>query len=115
MVRREGVAQGTGILAGASVTEYGWHDIVPGVAGDPRGYLVFTLLPDDVAYVKWRVRAVFVPGSDGKPKLLDNGFWELVGGTGKFKGLKGAGTLHIKAVSPTDREFSLTGEIAGGA
>lgn len=32
-----------------------------------------------------------------------------------IKGLKGAGTLHIKAVSPTDREFSLTGEVAGGA
>ena len=31
-----------------------------------------------------------------------------------IKGLKGAGTLHIKAVSPTDREFSLTGEVSGG-
>jgi len=114
-VRREGRAEGSGALAGAEVTEYGWHDIVPGVGGDPRGYLVFTASKENVAYVKWQVRAVFVPGADGKPKLLDNGFWEIVGGTGKFKGLKGAGTLHIKAVSPTDREFSLTGETAGGA
>lgn len=113
-VRREGRSEGNGPLAGAAVTEHGWHDIVPGVGGDPRGYLVFTASKDDVAYIKWQVRAVFVPGPDGKPKLLDNGFWEVAGGTGKFKGLKGAGTLHIKAVSPTDREFSLTGEVAGG-
>ena len=114
MVRREGKAEGTGALAGASVTEYGWHDIVLGNAGDPRGYLVFSASKEDIAYVKWQVRAVFIPGADGKPKLLDNGFWEIAGGTGKFKGLKGAGTLHIKAVSPTDREFSLAGEIADG-
>ncbi len=28
--------------------------------------------------------------------------------------IKGAGTLQIKAVSPTDREFALTGEVAVG-
>lgn len=112
MVRREGKVDGVGPLTGAGVTEYGWHDLVPGVAGDPRGYLVFTLPGGDVAYVKWQVRAVFVPGADGKPKLLDNGFWEIAGGTGMFHGARGAGTLHIKAVSPTDREYSLTGEIS---
>ena len=30
--------------------------------------------------------------------------------TGALEGIKGAGTMHIKAVSPTDREFELTGE-----
>lgn len=111
MVRREGKAQGSGLLNGAAVTEFGYHDILPGDGGDPRGYLVFTMPDADMAYVKWQVRAVFVPGADGKPKLLDNGFWEIVGATGKLKGLKGAGTLHIKAVSPSDREFELTGEL----
>lgn len=111
MVRREGRAAGTGPLAGASVTEYGYHDIIPGDSGDPRGYLMFARPNGDAAYVKWQVRAVFVPGDDGKPKLLDNGFWEIVGATGQLKGLKGAGTLHIRAVSPSDREFELTGEL----
>jgi len=111
MVRREGKAAGTGPLAGASVTEYGYHDIIPGDSGDPRGYLVFALPNGDAAYVKWQVRAVFVPGDDGKPKLLDNGFWEIAGATGHLKGLKGAGTLHIRAVSLSDREFELTGEL----
>ncbi len=111
MVRREGKAIGTGPLAGASVTEFGFHDIIPGDSGDPRGYLQFTLPNGDLAYVKWQVRAVFVTGADGKPKLLDNGFWEIAGATGQLKGLKGAGTLHIRAVNPNDREFELTGEL----
>ena len=115
MVRREGNATGSAPLAGAKVTEFGLHDLVPGVGGHPRGYLRFTNANGDEAYVKWQVRAVFVPGADGKPKLLDNGFWEVAGGTGAFKGLKGAGTLHIKPVNPTDRRFILTGELTPGS
>lgn len=111
MVRREGKSVGQGPLAGAAVTEYGLHDITPGIGGNPNGYLVFTLPDGDVAYLKWLVRAVFIPGTDGKPTLLDNGVWEVVSGTGKLKGLKGAGILHIKAVSPTDRKFILEGEL----
>jgi hypothetical protein len=40
MVRREGKASGSGLFNDASVVEYGRHDIIPGVAGDPSGYLV---------------------------------------------------------------------------
>lgn len=111
MVRREGRATGQGPLAGAAVTEYGMHDVVPGVTGEPRGYLVFSRPDGAKAYVKWQVSAVFVPGPDGKPRLLDNGVWQVVGATGSFKGLKGAGTLHIKPASPTDRRFVLEGEL----
>ena len=42
LVRREGKSEGQGPLADANVTEYGAHDIVPGVGGEPRGYLEFT-------------------------------------------------------------------------
>ena len=111
MVRREGKASGTGSLNDASVTEYGMHDIAPGVGGDPRGYLVLSRADGSIAYVKWQVRAVFVPGADGKPVLLDNGFWEIVSATGSLAGLSGAGTLHIKPVSPTDRRYILDGEL----
>jgi hypothetical protein len=112
MVKREGKATGEGLLSGAAVTEYGRHDIIPGSSGDPSGYLVFTLPDGDIAYVKWLVRAVFIPGADGKPVLHDNGIWEVVSGTGKLKGLQGAGMLHIKQVSQTDRNFILEGELA---
>jgi hypothetical protein len=111
MSKREGKASGSGPLVGTAVTEYGLHDIVPGASGNANGYLVFTAPEGDVAYVKWLVRAVFVPGAGGKPMLLDNGLWEVVGGSGKFKGLKGAGSLHITPVSATDRNYILEGEL----
>jgi len=111
MVRREGKATGEGALSGAVVTEYGVHDITPGVGGDPRGYLVFATPDGDIAYIKWQVRAVFVPGPEGKPMLLDNGFWEVAGGTGKFGKLSGAGILHIKPAPGTDRRFILEGDL----
>lgn len=111
MVRREGHAAGEGLLDGAQLVEFGRHDIVPGVSGDPSGYLVATKGEGNVAYIKWTVRAIFLPGKDGKPELNDNGFWEVVSGTGSFKGLKGAGTLHIKSANPTDRIFLLDGNM----
>jgi hypothetical protein len=110
MVRREGKAEGEGIFAGATVVEHGWHDIYPPVAGDPHGYLELTAPNGDVAYLKWTVRAVFIKGEE-KPKLFDNGIWELVSGTGQFAGLAGIGSLVIKAASPTDRLFILEGEV----
>lgn len=115
MVRREGTASGSGLLDGAEMVEYGRHDIVPGVAGDPSGYLVATRGEGNVAYIKWTVRAVFLPGADGKPVLHDNGFWEVTSGTGTFKGLKGAGILNIKAANATDRIFILRGELTAAA
>ncbi len=114
MVKREGQAAGTGVLAGAALTEYGMHDIRPGVDGAPRGYLVARLPNGDQAVVQWEVQATFIPGPDGKPKLLDNGVWRFIGGTGSLTGIAGAGTMHIKAVSPTDREFQLEGEVVVG-
>jgi hypothetical protein len=112
-VKREGVSKGDAPLADAQVTENGMHDIIPGVSGDPRGYLAFTLPGGESVYVKWRVRAIFVPAGDGKSLLLDNGYWEIISGTGKLAGLKGAGTLHIKAAGPADRQFILDGEVTG--
>jgi hypothetical protein len=111
MTKREGKASGSGPLVGAAVTEYGLHDIVPGTSGSANGYLVFTAPDGDLAYVKWLLRAVFVAGPGAKPTLLDNGVWVVVGGTGKWKGLTGAGSLHIKPVSATDRNYILEGEL----
>lgn len=114
MVRREGTAQGSGPLSGLQTTEFGVHDITPGVDGNPHGYLVFADGTAGTVYVKWTVRAVFVPGPDGKPVLLDNGFWEIHRATGRFAKFKGAGTLSIKPASATDRRFILIGEMVEG-
>ncbi len=111
LVRRKGKAKGDGPFDGASVVEFGWHDIIPGVAGDPHGYLVVTTAGGDIAYLKWSVRAVFLSKPDGAPRLADHGFWELASGTGAFAGKRGVGTLTIKPASKTDRLFTLEGEI----
>lgn len=111
LVHRQGKAEGDGPLAGAAVNEYGAHDIVPGIGGEPRGYLEFTKANGDKAYIKWMIQAIFVPGPDGKPKLLDNGVWQVVSGTGKLGKLKGAGTFHLVATGATERRFVLDGEL----
>jgi hypothetical protein len=111
LVRREGKTEGQGPLAGAVVQEYGVHDVVPGVSGEPHGYLEFTKADGDKAYIKWMIQAVFVPGPNGKPKLLDNGVWQVIGGTGKMESLKGAGRFNLIATGPTERRFALEGEL----
>lgn len=110
MVRREGTSEGSGSLAKAAVTEYGWHDINPPFGGDPQGYLQFKAENGDIANIKWTIRAVFFKGEE-KPRLADYGHWELVSGTGQFKGMTGVGTLTIKPASKTDRLFTLDGEL----
>lgn len=115
MLQREGKAVGQGLLAGAAVTEYGTHDIMPGISGELRGYLVFALSQADIAYVQWEGRAVFVPGAGGKPRPLDHGIWKVVGATGKLKGLQGAGALRVERVSETQRRFILDGEVVPSA
>lgn len=110
LVRREGKTEGQGPLAGAKVQEYGAHDVVPGVGGEPQGYLEFAATDGSKAYVRWTIQAVFVPGPDGKPKLLDNGVWQVAGGTGKWEKLKGAGTFRLRFPGPTDRRFVMEGE-----
>lgn len=110
LVQREGTAEGSGPLAGSAVTEYGMHDLVRGVGGDPQGYLEFKAPNGDIGYVQWRVRAIFFKG-EKKPRLADYGYWSLVGGTGDLKGMTGVGTMTIKAASKTDRLFTLEGEI----
>lgn len=109
-VRREGTSEGEGVLADAQVTEFGWHDINPPHAGDPQGYMRFTTPNGDVAIVKFTVRAVFMKGAD-KPALHDDGFWELVSGTGQFAGMRGVGHLKIEPAGGPRRLFTLTGEI----
>lgn len=65
MVRREGAATGTGLRNDAAISEFGRHDIGPGVNGDPSGYLVATKGEGNLVYLKRTVRAIFLPGKDG--------------------------------------------------
>lgn len=108
-VQREGTFEGSGIFAGATVTEFGWHDVNYPVSGDPLGYLQLTTENGDVAVLRWTVKAMFMKG-DEKPALFDNGVWELVSGTGQFADKRGVGSLVlVPAGGPT--KFILEGEV----
>lgn len=106
--QREGKASGNGPLAGATMLEWGVHDVDPSSGANASGYLVFTAADGDIAYLKYQFRAVMVPGADGKARFLANGFWETAGGTGKFKALRGGGTVRI---NPKERQWMLDGDL----
>jgi hypothetical protein len=110
--QREGSADGSDLFAGAKVVEYGMHDIVRGNGGEASGYLEATTTGGDIAYFRWRLRAFFVAGPDGKAKVIDNGYWELAGGTGQFATKRGVGTMLLEFVSKTDRRYVLEGDIS---
>ena len=63
-----------------------------------------------MAVIKFTMRAVFVKDAE-KPQLHDNGFWELVGGTGQFADKRGVGALTIEPAGWPKRLFTLTGLI----
>lgn len=109
--QREGKASGNGLLAGATMLEWGMHDVHPGSSANGNGYLVFTTPDGDIAYLKYQFRTVFLPISEGKRRLLASGYWEAAGGTGKLKGLRGGGTLQFTAPSPKERKWTLTGDL----
>jgi len=109
--QRVGKAAGNGPLAGATMLEWGMHDVNPAEGANANGYLVFTTTDGDIAYLKYQFRAVPVPGPDGKPRFVANGFWETAGGTGKLSGLRGIGTVQF---NPKERRFTLEGDLASG-
>jgi hypothetical protein len=112
LMQRSGTAAGSGAFTGATVVEYGFHDVTSGVGGDASGYLEATTTGGDVAYFRWHLRALFVAGPDGKSRLINNGYWELSGGTGQFAAMRGVGSLFLEPVSKTDRRFLLEGDIS---
>ncbi len=109
--QREGTVTGDGLLAGATMLEWGVHDVTPGSGAHGNGYLVFTYADGDIAYLKYQFRALQIPVAEGKRRILINGHWELAGGTGKFQNLRGAGTVQIKPLSPKERRWILQGEL----
>ncbi|MEO7761897.1 MAG: hypothetical protein ABIS68_08300 [Casimicrobiaceae bacterium] len=110
-IQREGKATGSVPLAGTTMHEWGTHDVSPGIGASGNGYLVFTAAPGDIAYIKYQFRATPVTGTDGKTRNLINGSWEVAGSAGKLKPLHGAGVLRVAVVSPTERLWTLEGEL----
>lgn len=112
LTQRQGTAEAGGMFAGATVVEYAMHDVVVGEGATAEGYFEATTTAGDTAYFRWQLRAVFVAGPDGKTTVVNNGLWELTGGTGQFAEMRGVGTLRLEFVSDTDRRFVLEGDLS---
>jgi hypothetical protein len=112
LIKRQGEAASGGTFEGAQVVEYGMHDVVGGEGGHATGYLVATTTGGDTAYFKWNLRAQFVKGSEDKTRVINNGHWELAGGTGQFAEKRGVGTLLLEFPSKTERRYVLEGDIS---
>ena len=112
LLRREGDATGEGVFKGAKVVEYGIHDVTRGDRAEARGYIEATTAEGDIAYFRWKLRATFVAGPDGKAKLVNSGNWELAGGTGQFATLRGVGTMYLEFLNKTERRYVLEGDLS---
>lgn len=112
LLLREGSAKGDGVFTNAKVVEYGMHDVTRGDRAKASGYIEATTIEGDIAYFRWRLRAAFVAGPDGKPKLVNSGNWELTGGTGQFATLRGVGTMYIEFLNKTERRYVLEGDLS---
>lgn len=116
LVQREGKVSGDAPLSGATMLEWGLHDLAPASGGgDGLGYLVFTKSQADVAYVRFQWRIIGAGVTAGVPQYLMSGIWEVVGATGALKGLTGLGTLRINMLSATQREWLFEGDLLQGA
>ena len=96
----------------AKVVEFGMHDVMRGEDAKASGYIEATTRAGDIAYFRWRLRASFVSGPDGKVKPINGGYWELSGGTGAFATLRGVGTMLIEFLNKTERRYVLEGDLS---
>ncbi len=79
---------------------------VYGMAGTGHGYYIDTMANGDKSFVKWQGKQ----SADGAAE----GTWKYVGGTGKFKTLKGSGTYKGKAEQDGSVTFDVEGEYTLG-
>lgn len=77
-----------------------------GNAGTGHGYYIDTMSNGDKCFVRWQGKQ----SQDGSAE----GTWKYVGGTGKFKGLKGGGTYKGKGEQDGSVTFDVEGEYSLG-
>lgn len=77
-----------------------------GMAGTGHGYYIDTMANGDKTFVRWQGKQ----SADGAAE----GTWKYVGGTGKFKGLKGGGTYKGKGQQDGSVDFDVEGEYTLG-
>jgi len=108
LVQRSGTLANGGPFGGASLTEWALHDLNPKAGqGSGIGYLVLVTSQGDKAYLKFDWRAIVAGGT----QQLLAGSWQVSGGTGRFAGMTGIGTLRIDVLGGGKRNWHLDGDI----
>jgi len=88
-----------GFIEGATVSNPEIANLHQG-NGDNSGYYIITN-GTDATVAKWSGKVTTVI-KDGNPMTSSQGRWEYVGGTGKYKDIKGKGEFSSYFTSPTE-------------
>lgn len=101
-------ASSGGFIEGATVSNPEIANLHQG-NGDNSGYYTITNGVDSTI-AKWSGKVTTVI-KDGNPMTSSKGQWEYVGGTGKYKDIKGKGEFNSYFTSPTEYNVDWRGKI----
>ncbi|MPW10972.1 hypothetical protein GCT19_36235 [Paraburkholderia sp. CNPSo 3155] len=121
-LRQSGKVTSKGLLEGATVLDWGFHEVPTEEAaaagsnqGEPigggPGYLVFTLPSGDKLTMRLQMHLQYVPQSHGAPRPFIFGLWQIIAASGSLSRLQGTGVIRIERPSAEDRLWVLEGEV----
>jgi len=113
LVHREGKVTGDAPFAGATMKEWGIHDMIfPNEktypTGDGFGYLIFTQSNGHEFYLKFNWIATAIKDEKGKSSFILSGHWRVEDSSNKMTGL---GTLRINMLSAKERHWTFEGDM----
>jgi hypothetical protein len=95
-------------MQGSTLLSVGTADLVFG-SGSQQGYIV-EVENGDTAYARWSGMVTTVLSKEKVPITTFGGQWTKFGGSGRFKGLSGAGIYKGRFTSPTEYTMEWSGE-----
>jgi hypothetical protein len=111
LTEAKGTNQNTGStpwMDGSTLVSVGTADLVFG-NGPHQGYIA-EVEGGDTAYTRWTGTVTTVLSDQKVPVTSFQGQWTKTGGSGRFKGLSGAGTYKGRFTSPTEYTVEWSGE-----
>lgn len=121
-LRQSGKVTSKGLLEGASVLDWGFHEVPTEQAaatgqneaeptGGGPGYLVFTLPSGDKLTMRLQMHLQYVPQSHGDPRPFIFGLWQIIDASGSLSHLQGTGVIRIERPSAEERLWILEGQV----
>jgi hypothetical protein len=102
-----------GLLAGATVLDWGLHEVPTGTDpnGGGPGYLLFTLPSGVQLTMRLQMHLQYIPQAKGAPQPFIFGLWEIVGASGSLRQLQGSDVIRVERPSADERLWVLEGEV----